>query len=46
MGDSALGVGFSDGADVSYDYFWLRDHATDADSYDSRSHQLELFLSR
>ena len=44
-GDSALSVEFSDGADGYYDYFWLRDHATDADSYDSRSHQRELFTA-
>ena len=40
-----LKVTFSDGVTAAYDYFWLRDHATDCESYDARSHQRELYTA-
>ena len=43
--DRNLLVRFSGGVEAMFDYFWLRDHATDAGSYDSRSHQRELFTA-
>ncbi|MEC7049459.1 MAG: TauD/TfdA family dioxygenase [Pseudomonadota bacterium] len=34
-----------DGGPASFDYFWLRDNARDPVSFDSRSHQRELFTA-
>ena len=34
-----------DGGAASFDYFWLRDNARDPISFDSRSHQRELFTA-
>jgi trimethyllysine dioxygenase len=41
-GEQGVTVEFLNGAAAHYDFFWLRDHATDAVSYDSRSHQRAL----
>lgn len=44
-GEEYVSVEFSDGATAHYDFLWLRDHATDPGSYDSRSHQRELYTA-
>ena len=38
-------VCWQSGGGASFPFFWLRDHATDAVSYDSRSQQRELFTA-
>ena len=44
LGDDRLSLSVNGGA-ATYDYFWLRDNARDPVSYDSRSHQRELFTA-
>ena len=42
---NALAVEWSDGQSSRFPHFWLRDHATDPDSYDERTAQRELFTA-
>jgi trimethyllysine dioxygenase len=44
LGDTGLSLSVN-GADTRFDYFWLRDNARDPVSFDSRSHQRELFTA-
>jgi hypothetical protein len=44
LGDDQLSLSINGGA-ASFDYFWLRDNARDPVSFDSRSHQRELFTA-
>ena len=44
LGDDELSLSINGGA-ASFDYFWLRDNARDPVSFDSRSHQRELFTA-
>ncbi|MHA1601067.1 MAG: TauD/TfdA family dioxygenase [Alphaproteobacteria bacterium] len=44
-GEAGLEVIWETGEQTSYPWFWLRDHATDAQSYDSRSGQRELYTA-
>ena len=44
LGDGKLSLSI-DGGSASFDYFWLRDNARDPVSFDSRSHQRELFTA-
>ena len=44
LGDGKLSLSI-DGEPASFDYFWLRDNARDPVSFDSRSHQRELFTA-
>jgi len=44
LGDEQLSLLINGGA-ASFDYFWLRDNARDPMSFDSRSHQRELFTA-
>jgi trimethyllysine dioxygenase len=44
LGDDKLSLSVN-GGPATYDYFWLRDNARDPVSYDSRSHQRELFTA-
>ena len=41
--DDCLSVVISGNGNADFDYFWLRDNARDPISFDSRSHQRELF---
>jgi hypothetical protein len=41
--DDCLSVVISGSGAADFDYFWLRDNARDPISFDSRSHQRELF---
>ncbi|MDB2324311.1 TauD/TfdA family dioxygenase [Alphaproteobacteria bacterium] len=41
--DDGLSVAIAGNGTVDFDYFWLRDNARDPISFDSRSHQRELF---
>ena len=41
--EDSLSVGISSSGAVDFDYFWLRDNSRDPISFDSRSHQRELF---
>jgi len=45
LGDDMLSLSFDGGTAARFDYFWLRDNARDPESYDSRSHQRELFTA-
>jgi trimethyllysine dioxygenase len=45
LGERALTVAINGGDATSFDYFWLRDNARDPHSFDSRSHQRELFTA-
>ena len=44
LGDDHLSLSINGGA-TTFDYFWLRDNARDPVSFDSRSHQRELFTA-
>lgn len=44
-GEAGLDVVWATGEKARYPWLWLRDHATDADSYDSRSGQRELYTA-
>jgi trimethyllysine dioxygenase len=44
LGDDHLSLSIK-GGPVTFDYFWLRDNARDPVSFDSRSHQRELFTA-
>ena len=44
LGDEGLSLSIN-GAATRFDYFWLRDNARDPVSFDSRSHQRELFTA-
>ena len=44
LGDDQLSLAINGGV-ASFDYFWLRDNARDPVSFDSRSHQRELFTA-
>ena len=44
LGDDHLSLSIN-GGPVTFDYFWLRDNARDPVSFDSRSHQRELFTA-
>ena len=44
LGDSQLNLSIN-GGEATFDYFWLRDNARDPVSFDSRSHQRELFTA-
>ena len=41
--DDRLSVDVAQKVGVAFDYFWLRDNARDPISFDSRSHQRELY---
>ena len=41
--DDCLSIAISGSGTADFDYFWLRDNARDPISFDSRSHQRELF---
>ncbi len=43
--EAGLEVVWDSGEQARYSWFWLRDHATDAESYDSRSGQRELYTA-
>ena len=45
LGDDMLSLSIDGGMAAQFDYFWLRDNARDPQSYDSRSHQRELFTA-
>ena len=45
LGDDMLSLSFDGGNAARFDYFWLRDNARDPESFDSRSHQRELFTA-
>ena len=45
LGDQGLSLTINGGGAAQFDYFWLRDNARDPQSYDSRSHQRELFTA-
>ncbi len=45
LGEAGLEVVWDTGERASYPWFWLRDHATDPQSYDSRSGQRELYTA-
>lgn len=44
-GEAGLDVVWATGEKARYPWVWLRDHATDSDSYDSRSGQRELYTA-
>ena len=44
-GEGGLEVVWDTGEQANYPWFWLRDHATDAQSYDPRSGQRELYTA-
>ena len=44
-GEAGLDVVWETGEQASYPWLWLRDHATDAQSYDPRSGQRELYTA-
>ena len=44
LGDDHLSLSIN-GGPATFDYFWLRDNARDPVSFDSRSHQRELFTA-
>ncbi len=44
-GEAGLEVVWDTGEQASYPWLWLRDHATDAQSYDPRSGQRELYTA-
>ena len=44
-GEAGLEVVWDTGEQASYPWLWLRDHATDAESYDPRSGQRELYTA-
>ena len=44
-GEAGLEVVWETGEQTSYPWLWLRDHATDAQSYDPRSGQRELYTA-
>ena len=44
LGDEGLSLSIN-GVATRFDYFWLRDNARDPVSFDSRSHQRELFTA-
>jgi len=44
-GPDSLHVEWASGDKAAFSYFWLRDNARDPVSYDSRSHQRELFTA-
>jgi trimethyllysine dioxygenase len=44
-GNTGLEIVWETGERASYPWFWLRDHATDPQSYDSRSGQRELYTA-
>ena len=44
-GEAGLEVVWDTGERTSYPWLWLRDHATDPQSYDSRSGQRELYTA-
>jgi len=41
----AVSLQWEDGYSCLFTWFWLRDHATDAESFDPRSHQREIFTA-
>ena len=45
LGDDMLTLSINEGAATGFDYFWLRDNARDPESFDSRSHQRELYTA-
>ena len=45
LGDAMLTLSINEGAATGFDYFWLRDNARDPESFDSRSHQRELYTA-
>ena len=45
LGDDMLTLSINEGATTGFDYFWLRDNARDPESFDSRSHQRELYTA-
>ncbi len=45
LGDDMLSLSINGGATAGFDYFWLRDNARDPESFDSRSHQRELYTA-
>lgn len=45
LNDRSLTLSIAGGAAVDFDYFWLRDNARDPISFDSRSHQRELYTA-
>ncbi len=45
LGDEMLTLSINEGAATGFDYFWLRDNARDPESFDSRSHQRELYTA-
>jgi len=45
LGDDTLSLSINGGDAARFDYFWLRDNARDPESFDSRSHQRELFTA-
>ena len=45
LGEDMLTLSINEGAATGFDYFWLRDNARDPQSFDSRSHQRELYTA-
>lgn len=42
---TGISMELADNRHFRFDYYWLRDHATDPRSYDARTHQRELFTA-
>ena len=45
LGDDMLSLSINGAGTAGFDYFWLRDNARDPQSFDSRSHQRELYTA-
>ena len=45
LGDDMLSLSINGAGTAGFDYFWLRDNARDPQSFDTRSHQRELYTA-